>query len=101
MQKVEMIMDDGQTLQFTLRMADLFKLENARKDIYDQVSKGMNGQNKDLPHAVVDVLYGAYLCANIDDLDSCINKDSFIEILPEYADQMVTYQALIQKKKAV
>lgn len=99
MQKIEMVMDDGQTLQFTLRMAELFKLEDARPDIYTQVSKGMNGMNKDLPHAVVDVLYGAYLCANFDDLDSCMNKDAFIEILPEYGEQMVTYQALIQKKK--
>ena len=53
-------LSDGKKVNCALNMASLFKLEQARPEVYEQTSQGMNGATKDKTHAAVDVLYGAY-----------------------------------------
>ena len=93
-------LSDGEKVNCALNMASLFKLEHARPEIYEQTSQGMNGITKDKTHAAVDVLYGSYLCGNIDNIDSCMNKSEFIEKLPGYSDMMTVVGELLAGKKS-
>lgn len=92
-------LSDGKKVNCALNMASLFKLEQARPKVYEQTSQGMNGVTEDKTHAAVDVLYGSYLCGNIDNIDACMNKSEFIEKLPEYSEMMTVVGELLAGKK--
>lgn len=78
---LEMEMNDGTSVQLTLTYGRLYRLRQKAKDVYETYNKiAMDGMEDELQ--CVDYLYAAYLCANIDDLDSCMSIEEFMGKMP-------------------
>lgn len=78
---LEMEMNDGTSVQLTLTYGRLYQLRQKAKDIYETYNKiAMDGMEDELQ--CIDYLYAAYLCANIEKLDSCLSKEEFLGKMP-------------------
>lgn len=69
--------EDGDTVQMTLAFYALYQLKAKNKGVYEEYNKIMTkGATEELD--MITVLYAAYLCANIDDIPSCMKFDEFL-----------------------
>ena len=79
-------LENGEIVQLTLNFGKLLNVRAKRKDIYKKYNKIM----MDGPEHVFDnvyILYTAYLCG-LDDIDSGVDEETFIQLLPPYMAQV-------------
>lgn len=96
-----LIMVDGSEVNLTLNYLALYKLR-ANSDYSDTYTRfmtiQMDGASDELD--IVFVLYVAYLCANVDDLKSCMSVEEFLGLLqPSRAVLTRTYSLLLFPKE--
>lgn len=69
--------EDGDSVKMTLAFYALYQLKTKNKGLYDRYNKIMTkGANEELE--MITVLYAAYLCANIADVNACMSEDDFM-----------------------
>lgn len=70
--------EDGDSVKMTLAFYALYQLKAKNKAIYDKYNQLMTkGVNEELD--MITILYAAYLCANINDIDSCMKLEEFMQ----------------------
>lgn len=74
---IDFTFEDGDTVQLTLAFYALYQLKAKKKGVYDNYNRIMTkGATEELD--MITVLYAAYLCANINDITSCMSEDEFM-----------------------
>lgn len=69
--------EDGDNCKLTLAFYQLYMLKGKNKLVYDEYNRIMTkGVSEELD--MIHVLYTAYLCANIENIDTCMNKTEFM-----------------------
>ena len=87
---LEMEMKDGTKVQMTLSFGRLFRLRQNRPEIYEKYNNlAMNGMKDELDF--ITYLYAAYLCANVDKLEECMDEMEFIERIPDNHMEIVVW----------
>ena len=77
----KMKMQDGTELPFSLSYKRLYKLRQLKPTEFEKYNTVvMKGAKNEFDN--VDILYAAYLCANIDNAENVISFDDFLNILP-------------------
>ena len=95
----EFELNDGEKIKLVINFALLYQLRIKRKNVYDAYSNTIIMGSKDL-FDFVQILYTAYLCANINDIDNCMDYEKFVTRMPSdviYVTQMAG--ELTQPKK--
>lgn len=97
-------LEDGSKIQLTLNFTRLLQLKNKRKDIYGKYTNALAGKGDAFENSLI-TLYTAYLCANIEKLDSgeLMSYEDFIDSIPQNFILMNTTVDLLMnpKKKTV
>lgn len=97
---VDFELEDGTTVKLTLQFYRLYMLKNTnKKAVYDRYNK-INAEGFKEELDMVDVLYTAYLCANVKEIDTCMTREEFLINMPvdrEYIGD--TYNMLVNPKK--
>ena len=92
-------LDDGTVVQMTLKYFALYQLRAKNKAAYDKYNRiMMKGPQEELEN--ITILYTAYLCANLDSIETCMSETEFMQRVPddrEYLGTVLT--ALINSKK--
>lgn len=71
-------LEDGEKVNLTLAFYQLYLLKGKNKKIYDEYNRIMTkGANEELE--MVTILYAAYLCANIENIDECMSEIDFLK----------------------
>lgn len=98
----QLSLENGEVVNLTLNFAALYKLRSIKKDLYDKYNKIIMTGAADL-FDTVTVLYTAYLCANINDVDACMEYEAFLEKLPYTPRELVSKanELVSPKKKKV
>ena len=78
--KIKMELENGKEVELALNFASLYKIRGLKKDVYDRYNKVIMKGTEDT-FDTVTVLYTAYLCANVDNLDECMGEMEFMENL--------------------
>lgn len=90
---------DGTVVKTTLTYYSLYQLKAKAKGVYERYNKIMTkGPQEELEN--VTILYAAYLCANVKDIESCMSEIEFMQLMPtdrEYIGEVLG--ALIHPKK--
>ena len=90
---------DGEIVQMTLRYFNLYQLKSKNKQAYTNYNKIMiKGPEEELEN--VTILYTAYLCANLANIEMCMTEMEFLQRMPEdreYIGEIL--QSLINSKK--
>lgn len=90
---------DGTVVQMTLNYLSLYQLKPKKKGIYERYNKIMTkGPEEELEN--VTILYTAYLCANVNNLDECMDEYTFLSLMPvnrQYVGEAIA--ELINPKK--
>ena len=93
----KIILRDGKEIQLTLNFARLLKVKNDNKNIYEKYNNAILNGTKDV-FDMVDIIYTAYLCANIG--EEVLEYNRFIELIPESTTLIARkVQALTSSKK--
>lgn len=98
---IEFELTNGEKVNMTLQFFRLYQLKASKqhKNDYDRYNEiNIKGAKEELNY--VDLLYVAYLCANIENLDECMEKKDFLINFPsdrEYVSRI--YNALVAPKK--
>lgn len=81
---IDLKLEDGSVIQLTLNFSRLLQLKNKRKTIYEKYTTALSGKGDAFENSLV-TLYAAYLCANIEKLDSeeIVSFDEFIDAIPQ------------------
>lgn len=81
----ELELQNGVVIQLTLNFKRLLQLKNKRKKLYERYNLIYNKQIKDNTFDIITILYVAYLCANIDEIDTdkLMSEDEFMEEIPQ------------------
>ena len=97
---VDFELEDGTTVKLTLQFYRLYMLKNTnKKAVYDRYNK-INAEGFKEELDMVDVLYTAYLCANVKEIDTGMTREEFLMNMPvdrEYIGD--TYNMLVNPKK--
>lgn len=90
---------DGSKIKLSLAFYLLYQLRSKRKDIYDKYNKIMQkGPEEELQS--ITVLYTAYLCANLSNLDECMDEETFLMLIPDDRKTLgLTVKELVNPKK--
>lgn len=91
--------EDGDSVKLTLAFYYLYQLKAKNKAIYDKYNSVMTkGATEELDMIVI--LYAAYLCANINEFESCMSYEEFMMKCgsDRYAIKQAS-EALIKPKK--
>ena len=97
--KIKMELENGKEVELALNFASLYKIRGLKKDVYDRYNKVIMKGTEDT-FDTVTVLYTAYLCANVDNLDECMGEMEFMENLPYNPPELARKcNELIQQKK--
>lgn len=91
-------MNDGSVLKMTLNFKRLYLLRNKDKKAYDVYIQTTNKQNIN-EMEIAEILYVAYLCANIKEYDSCMSFEDFLEKLPEDREVIMEMWLRMYSKK--
>lgn len=75
--------EDGTTAEMTLAFYALYQLRGKNKGLYERYNAAMNrmGNQKNGGYDELDtitILYTAYLCANLNDIDSAMTEEEFL-----------------------
>lgn len=69
--------EDGSTVEMTLSFYILYQLKGKKRTLYDAYSKIMTkGASDELE--MISVLYTAYVCANLADLENIMSEEEFM-----------------------
>lgn len=69
--------EDGDSVQLTLAFYAIYQLKAKNKQLYDKYNRIMTkGAEEELD--MITILYVAYLCANINEIDSCMTYEQFL-----------------------
>lgn len=82
----ELELQNGEKIKLTLNFARLLMLKNKRRDAYEEYNKQyFEEKNRDATFSAITIVYTAYLCANIDQLDDdkLMSKQEFMENIPQ------------------
>ena len=81
----ELQLQNGEVIQLTLNFRRLLQLKNKRKKLYERYNLIYNKTIKDNTFDTITILYVAYLCANIDEIDNdtVMSEDEFMEEIPQ------------------
>ncbi len=76
----EITLKNGETVHVTLSYYRLYQLKNKKPEAYN---KYFEITEKDITDDfdVISIIYTAYLCANIDDLDDMPDEEEFIKLV--------------------
>lgn len=74
-------LENGQEVELILNFSTLYKIRGLKKESYEKYNKIIIQGQKDVMD-IVTILYMAYLCANINNLDACMNEMEFMDNLP-------------------
>lgn len=75
-------LQNGEEINLTLNFYTIYQLKEKKSDIYERYNTiRMNGIKEELDQATV--VYAAYLCANIEKIDECMDEMEFLRQLPE------------------
>ncbi len=78
---VPLEMNDGSTVYLTCTFLRIYKIKSVNPEFYKRYNSIiMNG-----PESVLDIvtsLYGAYLCAHINTVESCMSEEEFMAKVP-------------------
>lgn len=84
-------LEDGSVVKMTLRFYSLYQLKSKNKAVYERYNKIMvKGPAEELEN--VTILYTAYLCANLENIDECMSEIDFLQLMPsdrEYVGEML------------
>lgn len=98
---VEFELKNGKKVNMTLQFYRLYQLKNSkqRKSDYDRYNEiNVKGAKEELD--LVDMLYVAYLCANVENLDDCMDKREFLMNFPDNRKYVTDiYDSLAYPKK--
>lgn len=95
----EFELNDGEIIKLVINFGLLYQLRAKKKEVYEKYSNTILMGSKDL-FDFIQILYVAYLCANITEIDSCMSFDIFIEKMPSDVTMIITTaQELTQPKK--
>lgn len=73
---------DGTVVKTTLTYYSLYQLKTKRKGTYDRYNSIMvQGPKEELDN--VTILYTAYLCANLNEIDNCLSELEFLQLMPK------------------
>ena len=90
---------DGRKVKMTLRFYSLYLLKSKNKQAYEKYNKIMiKGPQEEIEN--VTILYTAYLCANLENIEECMSEMDFLMNMPddrEYVNNVLS--ALINPKK--
>ena len=93
----KLILNDDREIKLTLNFARLLKVKNDYKDTYEKYNDIILNGTKDV-FDMVDIIYTAYLCANIG--EEVLEYNRFIELIPESTTLIARkVQALTSSKK--
>ncbi len=68
---------DGEKVKLTITFSLLNRLKSKNKELYERYNKYRMDGSKDMLEWL-EMLYVAYLCANMDDYDTCMSFDDFM-----------------------
>lgn len=95
----EFELNDGEKIKLVINFGLLYQLRTKRKEVYETYSKTILMGSKDI-FDFIHIVYVAYLCANITDIDSCMSFEAFVEKIPSDITEVVSVaQELTQPKK--
>ena len=78
---LEMELTNGTKVKLTLTYGILYQLRQKKPEFYEKYNKiAMDGMKDEFDF--ITYLYAAYLCANIDRLDTCMTEEEFIRMAP-------------------
>lgn len=96
---VPLEMNDGSTVYLTCTFLRIYKIKSVKPDFYKRYNSIiMNGHESVFD--IITSLYGAYLCAHINTLDSCMSEEEFMAKVPynfKYLSEV--NNKLVYKKK--
>lgn len=94
----ELKLVDGRTVKVESTFGKLYILRARDKKTYEMYNKAVNADKADLFN-VVDTLYGAYRCANLDE-ENPLTYEEFMNLLPPDMEYCYTvYKALVAPGK--
>ena len=92
---------NGEKIDLKISFGLLYQLRVKRKELYERYSKTILLGTKDL-FEFIEIIYVAYLCANINNIDNCMQFNEFIELVPNDTTKLLTLaNELTQPKKKV
>lgn len=95
----EFELNDGEKIKLVINFGLLYQLKIKREKIWEKYSHTILMGSKDI-FDFVQIIYVAYLCANINNLDSCMEFETFIEKMPSDVNYVIqTAGELTQPKK--
>lgn len=95
----KIVLTNGQEIKLTLNFARLLKVKNENKEIYERYNNVILNGTKDI-FDMIDVIYTAYLCANVDNKDKILSYDRITELLPHSTNLLANkINALTTSKK--
>lgn len=74
--KIKYMLLDGQEIEMELTLEKLHQLKDKKNEEYQKINSILLNGVRDIFEQVI-ILYTAYLCANIDKIDSCMNYEEF------------------------
>lgn len=96
---IDFELNTGEKVQLTLMFYNLYQLKPKNKSLYERYNKIMTtGPKEELDNVVI--LYTAYMCANLSDIENCMSEIDFMKAMPvdrEYVTD--TLEQLIKPKK--
>lgn len=95
----EFELNDGTTIKLVINFGLLYQLKAKNKEAFETYSKTVLLGSKDI-FDFIQILYVAYLCANINAIDSCMSFTDFIEKMPPDVTEIANVAGeLTQPKK--
>ena len=81
---LDLELQDGTKIQLTLNFSRLLQLRSKRKSVYEKYTNALAGKGDAFENSLV-AIYTAYLCANIEKIDSneVMDFDTFIDAIPQ------------------
>lgn len=91
---------NGTVVKMTLTYYSLYQLKTKKKNVYERYNQIMvQGPKEELDN--VTILYTAYLCANLNNIDECMSDIEFMQNMPQdrkYVANILTALTGPQKK---
>jgi len=79
---IEIECKDGNRIKLTLAFYRMYQLKNKNKQIYEKCNKILTKGSEDILDNI-QILYAAYLCANIETMDKCMAYEEFLQNIPD------------------
>jgi len=74
--RIKYLLLDGTEVEMELTLESLYQLKDKRNEDYQRINSILLNGVRDIFEQIT-ILYTAYLCANIDNIDTCMNYEEF------------------------